>query len=353
MSIPTLKELQGRLGKSSDLQIEGLLNSRTVETFICSASSGSGRCNFGGRGLDTAHGSNYGDITDTRMPRMLVTTRRVISFHRNFPSPVRHHEATDQTMFAKFECPACDSTFTCYVQDVIGRRTQKSYPQYFCMDCQTFFHRSSYKETEQQKKGDFDFLIGQTENHISIAGQLCLEIKTRFPHIKSCLEIGYGLGWFMQACRNYGMEDVYGFEVNANCYHHAKDRLGLNCEHGLFDENHKRSYDLLASIMVFEHLEKPRDLFKLMISRLNKDGVIYLCVPFFERRDWAFLRTAATAPTDLPDLMHDNDVHINHFSIKGLADMGRSFGARSADFFVSQDTFFKSPGAYPGMLFQF
>ena len=50
--------------------------------------------------------------------------------------------------------------------------------------------------------------------------------------------------------------------------------------------------------------------------------------------------------------MHDNDVHINHFSIEGLATMGKSVGARVADFFVSQDVYHKSPGAYPGMLFR-
>jgi len=76
--------------------------------------------------------------------------------------------------------------------------------------------------------------------------------------------------------------------------------------------------------MVFEHLEKPRDLFALMVSKLNRDGAIYLSVPFFERRDWPFLWGAGEKVEPLPNLMHDNDVHINHFSIEGLDRMGKA-----------------------------
>lgn len=254
---------------------------------------------------------------------------------------------------AELSCPACASPYIAYMQDVIGRRTKKAHPQHVCLDCRTFFHRSGFKESDQEKKWDFEFLLGQVDNHQSISGQLCLEIKTRAPHINSCLEIGYGMGWFMQACRNFGIKDTYGFEVNPYCFEYAKNTLGLDCEHGLFDKSHNRRYDLIASIMVFEHLEYPRGLFETMRDALNPDGVIYLSVPFFERRDWPFLRTAGTDPQSLPDLMHDNDVHINHFTIEGLAQMGRSLGARSTEHFISQDTFHKSPGAFPGMLFRF
>ena len=72
------------------------------------------------------------------------------------------------------------------------------------------------------------------------------------------------------------------FEVNPYCYDHAKNTLGLDCALGIFNESHNRTYDLIASVMVFEHLENPRNLFKLMVSRLNKDGAIFLSVPFFE-----------------------------------------------------------------------
>lgn len=249
-------------------------------------------------------------------------------------------------------CPACASEYIAYFQEIRGRRTNALHIQYVCLDCKTFFHRSGYRESDEQKKYDFDFLIQQKDNHIAINTQLCLELKTLAPHARSCLEIGYGLGWFMQACKNFGFEKTYGFEVNPYCHKFASSELGLDCALGFFDHSHHETYDLIAAIMVFEHLENPRDLFDLMKTKLNPDGVIYISVPFFERRDWPFLKTANN-PGDLPDLMHDNDVHINHFSVEGLAMMGQSLGARSTKHFVSQDVFWKSPGAFPGMLFRF
>ena len=106
--------------------------------------------------------------------------------------------------------------------------------------------------------------------------------------------------------------------------------------------------------MVFEHLEHPRELFSLMRDRLTADGSIYLCVPFVERRDWPYLWTAGSNPAPAPpDVFYDNDVHVTHFSIDGMRRMGLSLGARSAEYFLSQDVATKSPGSYGGVLFRF
>ncbi len=37
--------------------------------------------------------------------------------------------------------------------------------------------------------------------------------------------------------------------------------------------------------MVFEHLERPRELFATMRDKLNPDGTIYLSVPFVGRQE--------------------------------------------------------------------
>ena len=256
-------------------------------------------------------------------------------------------------MRSTLPCPACASRYTVYLQDVLGRRTNDLIPQYVCLDCRSFFNHSGYRETDQQQKDDFEYLKGQSSNHYAIAGQLCLELITRVPHVKTVCEVGYGLGWFLRACNDFGRE-TYGFEVNPHCYQHAHDELGLDCKLGLFDASHDKTYDMFAAIMVFEHLEQPRALFSLMRDKLNPDGVIYLCVPFVERRDWPYLWTAGSNPGPAaPDVFYDNDVHIMHYSIEGLSKMGLSLGARSAEYFVSQDVVYKSPGAYPGILFRF
>ncbi len=250
-------------------------------------------------------------------------------------------------------CRICASRYTLYVQDVLGRRTAGKFAQYVCMDCRSFFHTSGYRETEEQKRIDFEMLWGWRDGHARLQNQLFLEIKTRFPWIRSFCEVGHGTGLFMKAARDYGCT-TYGFEVNKLCHDFAVDQLGLDAELGLFDATHTARYDLFGSIMVFEHLENPRDLFALMRDRLNPDGLIYVSVPFVERRDWPYLWTAGTAPaTAPPDVFFDNDVHITHFSIEGLRRMGLGLGARSAEHFVSQDVVDRSPGSYGGVLFQF
>jgi hypothetical protein len=80
----------------------------------------------------------------------------------------------------------------------------------------------------------------------------------------------------------------------------------------------------------------------------------YLAVPVFEREHWTFLKTAGNQPADSPpDPFYDNDVHITHFSVRGLKQMGLSLGARRADYWLSKDTFHHSPGSYHGVLFTF
>lgn len=123
---------------------------------------------------------------------------------------------------------------------------------------------------------------------------------------------------------------------------------------GCLDTNIPNTYDLIVAIQVFEHLERPRELFKIMRNKLNPDGAIYLSVPFFERHQWKYLWTADTKPgAGPPDVFHDNDAHITFFSVDGMNRMGISLGARSADFFTSKDVFNHSPGAYQGIVFHF
>ena len=152
---------------------------------------------------------------------------------------------------------------------------------------------------------------------------------------------------------NYGFS-AYGFKVNKYCVELPQNHLNVSCENGFFTSNHKAKYDLIVANQVFEHLENPRDLFSIMVSKLNPDGCIYLSVPFVERNMWPFLSTASKNPALAPpDPFYDNDVHITHFSIEGMKRMGASLGARSSEFWVSEDVYYLSPGSYHGVLFRF
>ena len=250
-------------------------------------------------------------------------------------------------------CRACASPYTVYVQQVFANRTKRHLSQRCCLDCRTFFHTSEYKEDEERKKQDFQFLKDFNSQHQRQMGQLFLQIYNRLPQTRSMCDVGHGAGWMMSAARDFGVAH-YGFEVNPYCHEFATKTLHLSCHLGMFDESHSEKYDLITSIMVFEHLEEPRGLFDLMSRRLNVDGAIYICVPFLHRKNWKYLWSARNTPGAAPpDPFYDNDVHITHFSIKGLKRLGRSLGARTAHYFISDDVVHRSPGAYEGVLFQF
>lgn len=250
-------------------------------------------------------------------------------------------------------CRICDSSYTLFVQNTLGNRTKKLFPQWYCMDCQGFFHTSGYREDTHQKANDFQFLFRDRENHAALQSQLALELITRLPGTKSVLEIGHGAGLFLKGFGDYGVEAV-GFELNEHCHKFATEELKVKSTLGYFDDDHEGSYDLIVSLQVFEHLEDPRSLFEIMKRHLNPDGAIYLSVPFVERHQWKFLKTAASdIAKDRADVFADNDVHITHFSIEGMKKMGLGLGARSADYFVSTDVYHKSPGAYHGVIFHF
>jgi SAM-dependent methyltransferase len=249
-------------------------------------------------------------------------------------------------------CPACGSPYSIFLQDVLGNRTKSKIPQFICLDCHSLNNKSGYRESDEQKRFDAEYLIKRADHIRRQQGQLVLEIIDRLPGLKKVCEVGCGAGFFLNACHDFGLSAV-GFDVNSHAIAYARDVLGVDARNELLTTDHTERYDLLAAIGVFEHLEEPREVFALMRSKLNKDGCIYLNVPFFERNHWRFMDTASDNPGNFPDPFYDNDVHIVHFSIEGMMRMGRDYGARRADYFVSKDVVDNSPGAYPGVLFQF
>lgn len=256
-------------------------------------------------------------------------------------------------MLTKKRCPVCDSIFVVFMHDVIGNRTGNKIPQYYCMDCHSFFNFSGYVEDEKQKKADFEYLL-PLQDHISRnQAQLLLEILDRAPGIKTVCEVGSGTGLFLKNCHYYRL-DAVGFEVNPFASQYARDVIEVDCRDEILTADHEGRYDLIAAIGVFEHLENPRGLFRTLTQLLNPNGCIYLNVPFVERKHWRFLHNASVAvPEGPPDPFYDNDVHIIHFSIEGLMTMGRQLGARACEYFVSKDVVEAAPGAYPGVLFRF
>lgn len=252
------------------------------------------------------------------------------------------------------QCPVCGSDYGLYIKDVYGQRSCTKFPIYCCLDCNSFWNFSKYKETIDTQKNDFEYLL-RYQDHISkLQGQLLLEIIYRAPCIKSCCDVGFGNGLFLKQCQYYKIKE-YGFEINPFCVEYAQKTIGINCEQGYLNHKHLDKYDLIVAIGVFEHIETPKALFKEMVNHLNNDGYIYINVPFIGREQYKFLKEdePGLSLPKFPNPFFDNDVHIIHFSIDGLKQLGMQCGARFAEYFVSKDVVDNSAGSYRGILFSF
>ena len=253
-------------------------------------------------------------------------------------------------------CPVCNSPYSLYVHDVIGKRTGRRIPQHHCMDCKSFFNISGYKEDEQTLKEDLTYLINKQDHIAAIQNQLFHEISARTQGVNRVLEIGAGSGLFLKAATYNGIEAI-GYDLNYHAAKYAREVIGVNVIASQLSEQEPiGKFDLICAIGVFEHVEQPRELMKLLLNFIETDGYLYVNVPFVDREHWKYLMRIEESPAEKspPDPFYDNDVHIIHFSRQGLEQMGRSMGAKTADYFVSKDVSTKSPGgAYPGMLFRF
>jgi len=223
------------------------------------------------------------------------------------------------------------------------QRQETQTTQYFCMHCQSFFHRSGYQENDEARKNDVGWLVA----HPGDFSHLIAELRGLFPNARSCFEAGCGIGHLLSQLKAAGYH-ARGVDSNARAIQVARDKYGVDAEAGYFREGMARA-DLLFAIDVLEHLEEPRTFFAAMLASLNPGGAIVVRVPCVNRDLWPYLHGADERKKHEPmDPFMDNSVHITHFSSRGMELMAESLGAKlvarqGKEFFV-----FTWEGAAPG-----
>lgn len=95
------------------------------------------------------------------------------------------------------------------------------------------------------------------------------------------LDIGCGLGFFIDSIRKQAGWEVYGVEFAASAVAFARDKLGLTVHQGsLSDAQFPASYfDYIQIRNVVEHVGNPMGLLKECRRILKADGVLHLFVP--------------------------------------------------------------------------
>lgn len=149
----------------------------------------------------------------------------------------------------------------------------------------------------------------------AVAYATCLAGIAQMP--SRALEIGCGSGNLLKALRSHWPASVL-FGIDPALPAHTTDVPGITYWRDFFDGLPQRidgkSYDLIFSINVIEHLPSPRDFFALSAKLLAPNGQLVIVCPSSE-------------PANLELLFHD---HLHTFTYESLALMANACGLTAA-----------------------
>jgi SAM-dependent methyltransferase len=111
---------------------------------------------------------------------------------------------------------------------------------------------------------------------------------------------------------------VYGSEPNYYAVEYAQTNFGLEIVHGYFDAMlFNKKFDIVIAEQVLEHVPEPRKFMSDIFSVLSPKGILYLSVPGIPGGIF-MIGYSILFPRAPQSIFRDNDVHINHFSHKGI-----------------------------------
>ncbi|MDY0124403.1 class I SAM-dependent methyltransferase [Sulfurimonas sp.] len=194
-------------------------------------------------------------------------------------------------------CKICSSDTT----SITDAKTKKIYHK--CPECRYIsLHEAFYVDEEREKKHyDKHHNTLESLGYVKMFEDLVEEFVLPYKsEIRSALDFGCGEG------------EVLPIVLQRN---------GVACDrYDLFYFPHKvyegKKYDLIASTEVFEHLSSPLEVFKKLLSHLEKDGYLLIMSAFHPDNDEEFLKW-----------WYIRDVtHIGFFNIKTFEYMAQTFG---------------------------
>lgn len=183
-----------------------------------------------------------------------------------------------------------------------------------CGDCGMVFTNPQFTGYEQEVENRGAFTRHFDSKVISEAirqAKLQLGLIGRFAKLGSVLDFGCGAGAFVKVASDNGW-DAKGIDLNRGLIEKANEHWGFSrlqsCAlEGLIAPNNQE-FDAIICNQVFEHLQKPLQLGKVLVSLLRPGGVILIDVPNVNQLgEW--MRKGKTL---------DPTAHWCHFSTKTL-----------------------------------
>jgi predicted TPR repeat methyltransferase len=125
-----------------------------------------------------------------------------------------------------------------------------------------------------------------------IAAYRMARIREVVGPFSSALEIGSGLGFFLDECRMAGVRHIRGLELGDHFRSYAQHTLGLGnaISNARFEtiETLEHTPDLVTIFHVFEHLEDPAGCLRWIARHMAPHGTLVIEVPDITG-DWARL----------------------------------------------------------------
>ncbi len=197
------------------------------------------------------------------------------------------------------ECKICKNKTT----EIIDIKTDKIYHR--CIECDYVFldNRFLLKANDEKKHYDNHDNNLESLGYVKMFENLIEEFVTSdASHVKTTLDFGCGEGEVLPI---------------------LLERRNIFCDrYDLFYFPKKvyvgKKYDLIVSTEVFEHLSKPLDVLKDLLSHLNKNGYLLLMTYFHPSADEKFVKW-----------FYIKDVtHIGFFSMKTFKYLANKFNLK-------------------------
>lgn len=222
-------------------------------------------------------------------------------------------------------CPVCGQKYLFYITNLSTVRTARYLPLYACLWCNSFSNPSGYIESDRVLQLDLEWHKSVADRNAKASKHLLAEFRHLGMPLSKIVEIGAGTGTFLRVAKDEGIAGL-GFEVNPFTQPYALQENDVDVRAELWSKDTDvGEFDLLLSLMVLEHIPEPRPLIKEMVeASLASKAHLYISVPFVDREHWKFLHIDDPKAEGSP--FFDQDVHVTHFSPKGMEMVLTEFG---------------------------
>lgn len=216
-------------------------------------------------------------------------------------------------------CPICTSPYLTFVKS-LPRKVGGYVDLFYCMECES---ACSPNSPEGKPGDDTAWHLSVHDRNIGWGRELFSTIGGRGPVV----DVGCGIGSLLCAAREMGLSGV-GFDTNPYAAPKGRDLFQLDLRSEFWSRDTTPDAGIFTCIMVLEHIHQPRALLKdLVQATVERDAVLFVSVPFFDRGEWRHLRTDnLETPGHFFGVPH---AHVSHFSSKAMERLLTEFGARS------------------------